>query len=174
MSFSSQNHKRDWYDTAQVCINGHVINYRAKTEPEHNKSYCSECGAKTIISCPKCKAKILGELHSVNYFTLPMHEAPKFCSNCGSPYPWTESGLKAAHDLANEIKGISKEERKLLNLSIDELVRDTPQTNVAIVRFRKMMSKVGPELYDAFKKILIDIISEAAKRAIFEQQDGRQ
>ena len=169
MSFSNQNHERDWYDTAQVCINGHVINSRAETEPEHNKSYCSECGAETITSCPKCEAKILGKLHSGNYFTYPMYEAPKFCWTCGSPYPWTESRLKAAHDLANEIKGISKEERKLLNLSIDELVGDTPQTSVAIVRFRKMMSKVGPELHDAFKKILIDIISETAKKAIFGQ-----
>ena len=169
MSFSNQKHERDWYDTAQVCINGHVINPRAETEPEHNKSYCSECGAETITSCPNCEAKIRGKLHSGNYFTLPMLEAPKFCWTCGSPYPWTVSRLKAAHDLANEIKGISKEERKLLNLSIDELVGDTPQTNVAIVRFRKMMSKVGPELCDTFKKILIEIMSEAVKKQIWGQ-----
>jgi len=169
MSFSNKNHKEDWYDTAQICINGHVINSHTETEPEHNKNYCDDCGAKTITSCPKCEAKILGEFHSPRYFSIPMSEAPRFCRNCGSPYPWTVSKLKAAHDLANEIKGISKKERELLNLSIDELVGDTPQTNVAIVRFRKIMSEVGPELYDAFKKVLIDIVSEAAKKAVFGQ-----
>ena len=173
MSLSNQNQKQDQYDTAQICLNGHIINSCAETEPARNKGHCSECGTETIRSCPKCGAKILGQLHSTRYLALPMFEAPKFCSTCGAPYPWTVTRLKAAHDHANKIKGISKEERKLLNLSIDELVRDTPQTNVAIVRLKKMMSKVGPEFYDVFKKVLIEIMSEAARKAIFGQQNGR-
>jgi len=168
MPFTNRNREQDWYDTAQICLSGHIINTCAETEPERNKNYCSECGAETITSCPKCGAKVLGQLHpSPQYLALPMIGAPKFCWTCGSPYPWTESRLKAAHDLANEIRGISKEERELLNQSLDELVEDIPQTNVAIVRFKKIMSKVGPELCDAFKKILIDIVSETVKKYIW-------
>jgi len=168
MPFSNRNREKECYDTAQICLSGHIINTHAQTEPEHNKSYCSECGAETITSCPKCGAKILGQLHPTRqYLALPMIGAPKFCWTCGSPYPWTESRLKAAHDLANEIRGISKQERELLNQSLDELVKNTPQTEVATVRFRKIVSKAGPELRDAFKTILIEIVSETAKRAIW-------
>ena len=170
MTLSNQNCEQGQYDMAQICLNGHIINTHAETEPEYSKDYCGECGAETITSCPECGAKILGQLHpSPKYLILPMFGAPKFCWNCGAPYPWTETTLKAAHALADKIKGISKEERRLLNQSLNDLVANTAQTNVAIVRFKEIMSKVGPELRDAFKIVLFEVLSEATKKAIWQQ-----
>jgi len=170
MTLPNQNCERDQYDMAQICLNGHIINTHAETEPEYSKNHCSECGAETITSCRRCGAKILGQLHpSPKYLRLPMFGAPKFCWNCGALYPWTETRLNAAHALASKIKGISKEERRFLYQSIDDLVANTAQTNVAIVRIKQIMSKIGPEMRDTFKEVLIEVLSEAAKKAIWEQ-----
>ena len=171
MAFSYRNREKAWYDTAQICLNGHIINTCAETSPEHNKSFCDKCGAETTINCLKCGGKILGQLHPVGELTFvpPMRRAPNFCSSCGSLYPWTERRLKAARDLANEISGISEDERKLLTQSLDELVKDTPDTQTAAIRFKKIVSKAGKEAANAFRQILIDFASEAAKKVIWGQ-----
>ena len=169
MSFSSRNHEQGGYDTAQICLNGHVINTYAEIEPEHNKNYCSECGAETITNCLKCEVKIRGKLHSSKYFTLPGFEVPKFCWTCGSPYPWTESKLKAANELISEMENISDEEKSILAQSLDELVKNTTQTEVAAIRIKKIMRKVGIEAADLLKKILVEIMSEAGKNQIWGQ-----
>lgn len=158
-----------WYDTAQVCLSGHLVNNSTKASPEDNREFCAKCGARTITKCPKCEADIPGQFHATGTFVLsiPMRQVPKFCSNCGAPYPWTENRLKAAHDLANEITEISEDERDILNQSLDELVKDTPQTQVATVRFKKIVSKAGKEVANAFREILIDIVSEAVRKMIW-------
>ena len=53
----------DWYDVAQICLNGHVINESVKEYPKFNKKYCDKCGASTITNCPNCHAEIQGEYH---------------------------------------------------------------------------------------------------------------
>jgi len=158
-----------WYDTAQICLNGHLVNASTEASPVYSRKFCDECGAATITKCPKCKADIPGKFHATAPFRLsfPMLTAPAFCSNCGSPYPWTESRLKAAHDLANEISELRGDDRDILTQSIDELIKDTPQTQVAAVRFKKIMLEVGKEIADAFREILIDIVSETAKKMIW-------
>ena len=169
MSLHNRSHKEGWYDIAQVCLNGHMLNNSTKVAPEHNRKFCDKCGAATITKCPRCEAHIPGQFHATGtfVFSIPMHVVPKFCSHCGAPYPWTENRLKAAHDLANEITEISEDERDILNQSLDELVKDTPQTKVAIVRFKKIVSKAGKEVANAFREILIDIVSEAVRKMIW-------
>jgi len=98
----------------------------------------------------------------VTWFPLPI-----FCPDCGKPYPWTEKNLKAAQDLADEVDNLSPEERSLLKKSLDDIVRDTPQTPVAVTRFKKLVAKAGPVAADGFRKILVDVLSEAVKKAIW-------
>jgi hypothetical protein len=50
---------------------------------------------------------------------------------------------------------------------IENLVRDTPQTMVAAARFRRMLAKASPIAVDGFRTILVNVITEAAKRAMF-------
>ena len=52
-----------WYDTAQICTNGHVVNSMSKSHPEHNRKFCDKCGAPTITNCQNCKAPIRGHYH---------------------------------------------------------------------------------------------------------------
>lgn len=64
---------------------------------------------------------------------------------CGKPFPWTESGLMAAKEYAEEMMNLTPEEKVTLKRSIDDIVRDSAQTNVAVVRFKRLVSKGGTE-----------------------------
>jgi hypothetical protein len=154
------------YDTAQICQNGHVINSFSTTESEYNQKYCEKCGAPTITLCPKCQTPIRGKLIDEFSF-MGNYLRPSFCINCGNPYPWTESKLIAAHELANEVGDLNEEDRNILQTSIDDLVKDTPSSNVAAIRFKKIMQKVGPVVATMFREILIDVLSETAKKMLF-------
>jgi hypothetical protein len=57
----SMRNGESWYDTAQVCLNGHAIKDTVIKHPEHNKDFCDRCGAKTITACQVCNASIRGE-----------------------------------------------------------------------------------------------------------------
>jgi hypothetical protein len=81
--------ERPWYDTLQVCEDGHVITDMAVKYPEAQKKRCPTCGAVTIMACKKCSAPIPGHHHwpdGVSVYTAPR---PDFCQNCGEPFPWT-------------------------------------------------------------------------------------
>jgi hypothetical protein len=99
-----------------------------------------------------------------NYTDLPL---PIFCPDCGKPYPWTEAKLKAALELSDELNNLSTEERNMLKKSLDDIVRDTPETTVAATRFKRLVTKAGKAAADGFKDILVDIASETAKKLIW-------
>jgi len=43
-----------YYHTAQICLNGHIINESIEEYPEKNEKFCSLCGSETITECPSC------------------------------------------------------------------------------------------------------------------------
>jgi hypothetical protein len=75
--------------------------------------------------------------------------------------------LQAAQDLATVVENLSLEEKAQLRKSLDDLIRDTPQTQVAAMRFKQLMVKAGTATASAFRELLIDIASEAAKKALW-------
>ena len=154
----------DGYDVAQICQNGHVANTCSVDYPEFNQKFYEKCGAATITQCPDCQTPIRGYYRMSGSLS---YDVPSFCINCGQPYPWTKSRLQAAHELAQEIDNISDEDRIVLQKSIDELVKDTPSTPIAVTRFKKIMVKVGQTTAGMFREILVDVLSEAAKKALF-------
>ncbi len=158
-----------YYDAAQVCANGHVVNDNVHLHPEHNQPFCSICGEATKTKCDKCNTEIRGsyEVPNVAVIGPGMQTPPSFCHNCGQAYPWAKKRLQAAKDLADELDELSDEEKQKLKASLDDLIRDTPQTEVAGTRFKKIMRKVGKESYSAMKELMIGIASETAKKALF-------
>ena len=158
-----------YFDVAQVCLNGHVITRNAKRSPQFQKKFCDKCGAETIIACPECKTPIQGEYHAEGVFVLgsTMGPPPGFCHNCGRPYAWTQRRIEAATVLADELEDISSEEQETLKRSLDSLVRDSPETELAATRFKRIMAKVGAESYAVMKSILINVVSEAAKKTLY-------
>ena len=108
-------------------------------------------------------------MRASNHTDLPL---PSFCPDCGEPYPWTEASLKAAKELADELDNLSLEEREILKKSLDDIMvmEDTPQTPVAATRFKKLIVKAGKPAAEAFRKLLIDVASETAKKIILERK----
>ena len=153
-------------DTAQICMNGHIINDSYVQSPELNKKYCPKCGEPTIITCPECSSKIAGEIHYNNVFGTHSFKLPAFCIECGIPYPWTVSRLKAAKELVSELEELSAVEQKTLEMSIDEISKDNPQASVGATRIKKIMGKVRNATGDTLQKIIIEVASETAKKIL--------
>jgi hypothetical protein len=95
-------------------------------------------------------------------------ERPSDCSNCGQPFPLTLSRIQAAQELASELEGLTEEERKLLAKSIPDLLKDSPNTTVAVTRFKKLIAKVKTPVTNGFKDILWDVLKEGVKQAIWK------
>ena len=156
----------NWYDTAQICTNGHVINEQLVSSPHINKKFCDKCGAPTITNCQCCHATIRGAYHfgpNTSSWTRP-----SFCPECGKPYPWTEAKLKAAHELTDLLEDLSPEEREILKKSFNDIVRETPQTTVAATQFKRLAAKVGKIAAEQLRELVVDIASETAKKIILE------
>ena len=99
-----------------------------------------------------------------NHVDLPL---PVFCPDCGKPYPWTAAKLNAAKELSDELDTLTKGERETLKKSLDDIVRDTPQTTVAAIRFKNLVAKAGKFAADGIKDIIVDVVSETAKKVIW-------
>lgn len=160
------------YDVAQICLNGHIVESSLTLYPEGHEKFCHLCGAKTIAGCPKCKTGIRGDYYEDSYArdelgtSIGIYEVPSFCYNCGKQFPWTESKIRAAHDLAQELENLSKEDKEIMQKSIDDIVMDTTQTELAAIRFKKILLKAGKTGVGAFRSIITDIASETAKKII--------
>ena len=158
-----------FYEVAQICMNGHVITSLLKMNPIRSQKHCNQCGALTITTCPKCNEQIRGSYYDPEWSKdyEGSYKKPSFCHNCGTAYPWMDSKLKAARDLSDELDNLTQDERDLLKKSLDDIVRDTPQTTVSALRFKKLATKASSIAASALKDILVDIASEAAKKVIW-------
>jgi len=163
----------DYYDTAQVCINGHIITDSVQISPQINQKFCDICGSPLITKCPHCKADLRGRKHIKDVTSMSggrvvyLNKAEHFCYQCGKPYPWLESKLQDARELINDLEGISVEEKDVLTKSIDEIIKETPKTEIAAIKFKKILSKYSKPIVEAFRNILIDIVSETTKKLIW-------
>lgn len=158
------------WDTAQVCTNGHMISICSVRYSKYNQEHCDRCGAATITTCPHCGADIRGLPFTTNILgggsgrdNMP----PNFCHNCGKPYPWTEGTLEAARELADDLEGVSAEEKEKLKQGLNDLVADTPRTALAATRWKRALSKTGQAAISCFENVMSGILVEAAKRQLF-------
>lgn len=161
-----QKSEPEGYETAQICENGHVITTSADSFPHHQQDHCSKCGAKTLKACTHCSEKIRGHLRG-SMSSVHEQPAPGYCHKCGQPHPWTALGIRAAKELLAETDTLPAHEKEALTKSVDDLVRDTPNTPLAVARFKRFLPKAGREAADALRSILVDIASEAAKKALW-------
>jgi len=154
-----------YYDVAQICLRGHVVNDSSKEFPEHNKQFCDRCGSPTITRCQKCNSEIQGRFYEEDVFG-GIYEAPAFCRDCGTPFPWTEAKIKA-FDEYTELLEIPKEDKEALKKNVQDIVISTETTPVSATKFKQTLSKAGKGALEGAKEIVIDIISETAKKIIW-------
>jgi hypothetical protein len=156
------------YRIAQVCPNGHVATTAADANPELREAYCSQCGEETLTNCPKCRAPIRGDYYVEGVFGFGgVYEPPTFCHNCGTAFPWTERKVAAAVELVEVGADLSPAEVQQFKDDLTELTKDSPKTQVASLRFKKVMAKVGNSVASGVRDIVVDVLSEAAKKAIW-------
>lgn len=156
------------YDVAQICLNGHVITDSARLSPTLMQKYCDKCGEPTILECQSCKTPIRGYYHVEGVISIgDKLIVPSFCHECGKPYPWTERKLEAAWELADELEELNDDERMKLKNSLNDITHDTPKTELATTRLKKIMGKLGKESYSVVKQVLIELATEAAKKSLF-------
>ena len=150
------------------CLNGHVVHTSHRVsmaqiralseaseleEPEKARGFCGTCGARTINACPGCQAPIEG------------CSKPAYCSGCGTPFPWQASGIENLRAVLEEVD-LTAEDRDELDSVLPDVVRDTPKSESAALRMKRVLSKVGKPLYDVALKVATDVASETAKKTL--------
>lgn len=151
------------YKGATICLNGHVI---SKHEASSQK-YCSICGKETYSICNQCKAPIRGILEVTDVIGYRNYDKPFYCYECGSPYPWTLKILDSAVELVSLDDELDKPSKELIKNAIPELLIDTPTTPLAAAKYQKGISRAGQIVKDSMRQLLIDVVSETAKKILF-------
>jgi hypothetical protein len=159
------------YDITQVCLNGHIRNDTIGLRPERNEKFCAKCGEKTITQCPECSVPIRGAelirddwdggLRRWTSLTNP----PAHCTACGKPFPWTIKALNATKELAEELE-LSNDEAAKLEQDATDIISENPRTQVATLRIKKVMQKIGEEGANILRGILVNLACEAAKKQL--------
>jgi hypothetical protein len=155
------------YRVAQICVNGHVATDSADQHPELREAFCSQCGEATIMQCPKCNAPIRGDYDVPGVFVMSHYTPPAFCHSCGNGFPWTERKIAGAVELVEAGTDLTAAEVQQLRSDLTELTKDSPKTQAASLRFKKLMAKAGNTIASGVRDIVVDILSEAAKKAIW-------
>lgn len=151
---------REGYDVAQVCLNGHVVNFFAGSQPQHNAKFCSTCGERTIVQCPQCKTQIPGHYHMLGVISFLPDFVPAFCHNCGKPYPWMEDRLQTAKELLYHDDKLSLEEREKL-WGLLQYVMSDPKSDM--VPAKKKLFEIGiAKAAAGTRDVLLDLLAKYA------------
>ena len=154
-----------WYDTAQICKNGHLVTEYYESSPVHDEKFCSKCGVETITKCLHCDAKIRGTYHVPGVCGFSNYEVPLYCYSCGKSYPWTEEKIKAIKEFSDETN-LSAEDKKIIEDNVQSIVVDSPSTQVSAIRIKKVLSKVGGVFVQKLQDMIVDVASETAVKLI--------
>ena len=165
---------RDEWDVALVCLNGHVVNDRSRGNPAGNTPHCAICGADTISACPGCRESIPGFFYEqgrpfepAGGSSPPPAKLPQYCHSCGRPFPWTERAMSAARAVIRELASLDQYERDQLRRSIDHIIRETPQTPLALVRIRQALARLEGEMARQLREMLMAVASEPVRKQLF-------
>jgi hypothetical protein len=116
--------------------------------------YCVQCGSPTLDACEKCKAPIA------------KGRKPAYCGKCSEPFPWTATALAAAAEFADGLAPLTLAEKREFRGTLLDLTADTPRTPLAVSRFKALGAKVGPVAWETFSKILVGVVTDAAKKGL--------
>ncbi|MBN1846716.1 MAG: DUF2321 domain-containing protein [Sedimentisphaerales bacterium] len=151
-----------YYDKAEICLNGHVINDSVETCPEDCESFCSKCGEQTIQHCLGCKKPIQG-----TYYDGPVgnigYSPPSYCKDCGKPYPWTETKITTAIQMFAEFGKLEKEEKSTIEEDVNNIARDIPQAELSAMRIKRIWEKYGKIAYHVIMEFACKTAGEILK-----------
>ena len=156
------------YDVQQVCESGHQITDCYINRPEQRNKFCQECGASTIIDCPTCDEKIQGARIEVrqsfldarsgrsrNISVIPA-DVPRYCQNCGAPFPWTQRKITAVIQNLVEFGDLNEEEKKTIEQDVENIAKDVPEAELSARRIKR--------IWERGKSVGYEVIMEFASR----------
>lgn len=150
------------YSHAMVCANGHLITADVQKNADLRATFCSKCGARALEAC-ECGETIRGT------YTTRIAEFPysrsSYCHACGRPYPWTAAALQAAQELAN--REMQQTDAAEFADVIQNLVKETPRTPLAVERFKALLEKTKPWVRELFQKVLTEALAEGIAKKLF-------
>ena len=156
------------FEVQLVCANGHLLNDWAQAQAAPDAKFCPECGEGTLSRCPECdtalRARFLPEGERNGGKRLA--RAPRYCHECGSPFPWTAERLLAADELAAQLDDLSDEERRLLRAAFRDILTENPRTEVAALRIKRAAEQAGKGAGRILFEVVENLASETAKRLI--------
>lgn len=155
------------YRTAQICLNGHCITESLETSQNLAAPRCDKCGVETISECPSCSSKIRGYYHVDSFVSFGgNYDPPKYCYQCGKPFPWTEQGVESAKQIIELDEQLSQSEKEDFKSALPDLISETPKTSVATLKAKKYTKKFGTSTAMAFRKFVIDWTCEFVKESL--------
>ena len=158
------------YTHAAICRRGHLESLDMSVWAPSPR--CTTCGAVVLQSCPQCQARIRG-LRRGSGAVLPHWEAPPFCDNCGSPFPWAgreariyqlqnlldEEELDPADDLV-----VREQLQSLLNADLDEKEQ--------VKRWKRIASKAPGFLDKAASQPIVQSLASTAVKVALDWPPG--
>ncbi|MEM9243892.1 MAG: DUF2321 domain-containing protein [Pseudomonadota bacterium] len=137
------------------------------------------CGEEIIANCPYCNIEIRGRkefvvqkimLSSPTLMEKKLsisYERPKYCYNCGKPFPWIEKAIESVIEVIKEDeKKLSCGELDQLHHDMIELSQDGPKVKSSAARFNKIIKKLSALTAQMAREIIVDIASDTAKKLI--------
>ena len=160
-------------DRQYNCLNKRVPKCNLGTRNK-TTDFCTQCGAVGIYACPECNEAIRGALLFLGLYDdwqkgQPITKPPGFCHKCGNAYPWTRARIEAAKELISEMDELQEADREALKSTLPDLIRESPKTELAVVRYKKLLKKAADGSKEGLKKILWVIVTESVKRTLFSQ-----
>jgi hypothetical protein len=155
------------HETAQICLNGHVITPGIVSLKQGTQHFCDRCGKRTITKCPSCKGRIKGMFRRPDMNILLNYEPPIYCSKCGKAFSWTKARLGEARKLVDVQNVLSKEEKIEVKNSLKNILKTGSKTNAAARIIKKVSEKIGPDVTSVFRSILSNIAVQEAKEIIW-------
>ncbi|OFO55635.1 DUF2321 domain-containing protein [Nosocomiicoccus sp. HMSC059G07] len=153
-----------YYKYATICLNGHV----ASSINAGYRKFCKDCGEKTISVCEHCNKDIQGDYYVPGVVSIGFeYKTPSFCHECGNPYPWTERVLENALEILSLDESLSEDHKNIIQSTFPDLLIDTPDTPVAVAKYKKYMPKAAEYVQLGVKSILINLVSDTVRQSIW-------
>lgn len=149
-----EDDERDWTDTRQVCLNGHVITDYAVSQPQSRRSHCGECGAPTITACQICGNAMRGYRHISGVFHVSSHALERACPDCGNAHPWTAAKQEVVAEWLAAIDSWTDSERAEVKGLLPEIYMNTPRSELALFKLKKHLAGIDPDTLRPFVKAL--------------------
>jgi hypothetical protein len=158
--------------SAAVCMRGHYrdtildlhLPGEIVTSSPDTESFCSECGAPVVTTCPKCSAKLLG---APTYPGSTPEKPENFCFSCGVPYPWAdrESLVMQLRNMLEFEPGLDDATRLEITEQITAL-SEPDGDNKRRVKAGETLRNLAPKGWQAAQPILQMLVSTELKKQL--------